>query len=90
MIHLCINHQAPGYLHSHFIANSALPNYHATRGQNKLHLYPVHTEVGKNSFRFKGAQDWNKLPAEITEIAGSAPLFKKHLKAYLIDNNYLS
>ena len=58
---------------------------HATKGQNKLQLYPVNTEVGKNSFCFKGAQDWNKLPAEFTGTAGSAPLYKKRLKAYFIN-----
>lgn len=84
MVHRCVNKYAPGYLEKHFIANSSLHGYPNTRGQGKLHLKHVQSEVGRYCFGFKGAQDWNQLPPEVTRVQ-RLPHFKNVLKTYLLN-----
>ena len=63
MMHRCLHNQALGYLQSHFSMNGSVSKCQCiTRGRSKVY---IRTEVGRNSFSFKGAQDWNQLPSHI-------------------------
>ena len=51
---------------------------HDTRQKNKVHIYAVHSEVGKKIIRYKGTKLWNNLPDDIERITSSS-LFKYKL-----------
>ncbi len=84
MVHRCINHKAPRYLQDQFTVNGSLPGYPNSRGQSKLHLGAVRSEVGRSSFGFKGAQEWNQLPVQMTRVQ-PASRFKNLLRTHLIN-----
>jgi len=84
MMHRCLHNQAPGYLQSYFSTNGSVSKCQCiTRGHSKVYLRSVRTEVGRNSFSFKGAQDWNQLPSHIRNIS-DFPQFKKRIKEHYI------
>ena len=43
-------------------------NNHGTRGNNKLQLSRPKTDFFKKSFSFRGVQDWNSLPINISQV----------------------
>ena len=66
-IHRCIHNQVPCYLSDSVRTNESCGN-RFTRTLQKLNLRMVHTNIGRNSTYFLGAQRWNSLPANLWEM----------------------
>ena len=80
-----IRNQAPTYLAKCFKTNEMYGQHRVTRGHNKLHLKVVNTEFGRKATRFKGAQDWNRLPERMRSIE-NIKTFRTVVKLHLVSN----
>ena len=82
LVHRCVHGRAPAYLAECYETNKQY-GHCVTRGANKLHLKSVNTEFGRRATMFKGAQEWNKLPADLRNVQ-SINTFRKLLKTQYI------
>ena len=55
-------------------------NTNGTRGVGKLFLPRPQTDFFKNSFTFKGIQDWNRLKSDLRTTTNYST-FRRHLRA---------
>ena len=78
LVHRCVHGWAPTYLAECYETNIRY-GHCITRGVKKLHLKSVNTEFGRRATMFKGAQDWNKLPANLRNVQNTKT-FRKLLK----------
>ena len=65
LVHRCVHGWAPTYLAECYETNIRY-GHCITRGIKKLHLKSVNTEFGRRATMLKGAQDWNKLSANLS------------------------
>ena len=79
LVHRCVHGWAPTYLAECYETNIRY-GHCITRGVKKLHLKSVNTEFGRRATMFKGAQDWNKLPANLRNVQNTKT-FRKLLKS---------
>ena len=70
--------RAPAYLAECYKTNKQY-GHCVTWGANKLHLKSVNTEFGRKAIMFEGAQEWNKLLADLRNVQ-SINTFRKLLK----------
>ena len=85
-VYEAINKSAPDCFHDFFSLNSSI-HCHNTRQSTRgdLFLTKLNTlQYGLKSIRYLGAKLWNEIPATI-RISSSKFLFKKRLKAYLLN-----
>ena len=82
LVHRCVHGRAPAYLAECYETNKQY-GHCVTRGANKLHLKSVNTEFGRRATMFKGAQEWNKLPADLRNVQ-NINTFRKLLKTQYI------
>ena len=83
-IHKCLFAVAPSYLLSNFLSNSSF-GYSCTRGKDKLRLFRPHTDFGKNTLRFRGAQLYNGLPSTI-HVLRNLTAFRRACVTYFLSN----
>ena len=61
MVHHCRVKECPDEMKSWFTTNGDVSK-RSTRGASQLYLIQPKSNILRNSFRFKGAQEWNALP----------------------------
>ena len=87
LIHDALHENCPKTI-MNFINLTAEKDGHALRNKEKdpmcLQVPNLKTKQGKGSFQVNGPVTWNNLPNNLKEIV-KRELFKKHVKAYLID-----
>ena len=80
LVHRCVHGQAPKYLCQLFQTNRNF-GQRVTRGKEKLHIFPVHTNFGKMATSFRGAQVWNTLSNSLRQNS-QLTSFKSNIKFY--------
>ena len=80
LVHRCVHGQAPKYLCELFQTNRNF-GQRVTRGKEKLHIFPVHTNFGKMATSFRGAQVWNTLSNSLRQNS-QLTSFKSNIKLY--------
>ena len=85
LVHRCMHNQAPTYLAKCFKTNKMYGQHRVTRDHKKLHLKAVNTEFGRKATRFKGAQDWNRLPECLRNIENTRT-FRTYVKDHIVSN----
>ena len=83
-IHKCLLKVVPTYLLSKFSSNLSF-GYSSTRGRDKLHLFRPHTDFGKNTLQFRGAQLYNALPSTIRKLM-NLTAFRRACILYFLSN----
>ena len=79
MARLCMMHRC--VLKEYSMKSLSKSNSNGTRGVGKLFLPRPQTDFFKNSFTFKGIQDWNRLQSDVrTTIKINYNTFRKHLR----------
>ena len=82
LIYKILNGIAPTYLDNYFVKNVNIHNFNTRRKENFV-LPRVNRELGKKTFRFQGAKDYNELPTEIKNSLTLAS-FKNRIKQHYI------
>lgn len=86
VVHNIYNKRAPEYLRDYFQRTGDRHAYHTRASRADLCLPTCFkTNMGKSSFRFEGALNWNKLPLDFKNTS-SQHLFKKKVQTWLSDN----
>ena len=86
-VYEAVNNIISSCFHEFFTYNSTVHSYN-TRQSHRGDIFMVQTNsslYGLKSIRYLGAKSWNELPMEIRKLS-SKKVFKKKLKAYLIDS----
>ena len=86
-VYEAVNNIISSCFHEFFTCNSTVHSYN-TRQSHRGDIFMVQTNsslYGLKSIRYLGAKSWNELPMEIRKVS-SKKVFKKKLKAYLIDS----
>ena len=84
MVHNIYNNRAPEYLSSHFQRCGDTHSHNTRASTADLRLPCFKTNMGKCSFKFAGASNWNMLPLQIKDT-NSLGVFKKKVKQWLTD-----
>ena len=82
LVFKCINMMVPEYLCGYFNQNQNIHNYN-TRRKTDLYLPRVKLELGKRTFRYHGAWQFNHLPAEI-KMLNTLNAFKDKVREYFL------
>lgn len=85
MVHRILNGRAPSYLDNYFSKLEEVHNHNTRARVANLYLYKFKTMMGKVSFIYGGATEWNKLPLAIKEVQ-NPQAFKKKAKQRLLEN----
>ena len=84
-VHQIVNGKAPSYLFDYFSAVRNIHNFSTRSSQTALVVPRFNTLVGKSTFKFTGATEWNLLPTGAQTMIEKSS-FKKYLKQYLLES----
>lgn len=82
-VHEVLQREAPSYLCNHF-HYSARQGHHTHSSHFSLFIPRVNLLVGKSTFMFSGAVEWNKLPSNIQRVT-SRNNFKDKVKSHYLN-----
>ena len=82
-----VNKTSPTYLSTHFTAVNQSHDVNTRSSHSSLTVPRFRTNLGKSSFRYTGAVEWNKLPTCIKDRTTKCS-FKKHVKSHLLNLVY--
>jgi hypothetical protein len=83
-VHQIVNGTAPSYLLDYFTAVRDRHNINTRHSQAALVVPRYNSLVGKKSFRYTGATEWNLLPTSALTIVLKSN-FKKYVKQHLLE-----
>ena len=85
MVYNICNNRVPVYLKDYLKRSGDTHDHHTRASVADLCLPRFKTKMGKNSFRFSGAVNWNMLPLEIKSIS-SVCSFKTKVQSWHREN----